>query len=280
MTDDRDRDGDPWAAPPLSEGDDPWTQPDPAGTDRPASTDRPGSPDADPWLREPPGGPPAEWRRPPPPRPGTERMPLSINTGLPASLPASPPGWEAGYPDLPPESAYPSRRRSPGFAPADPAAVSGPPWPVLVASAGYAPPRLITWPIFAGCGLLVAYIVAAIALAANSSPTTPSQASWLLRHDATISTLNADQAAISNTPMSIPAWQKLRSDAEAAATLPSPGGAATVPWREMLNDYVNAATDVLQAEQNHNPTELQEVGQILAAANAAAQRFNAALESG
>jgi hypothetical protein len=55
----------------------------------------------------------------------------------------------------------------------DPAAVTGPPWPRLVAPAGgYTPPRLIRWPVVVGIVLLAGWIAAALAMRAApaSSP--------------------------------------------------------------------------------------------------------------
>lgn len=59
----------------------------------------------------------------------------------------------------------------PGTAP-DPAAVTGPPWPRLVAPAGaYTPPRLIRWPIIVGIALLVGLNAAVAVRAATPTPT-------------------------------------------------------------------------------------------------------------
>jgi hypothetical protein len=53
----------------------------------------------------------------------------------------------------------------------DPTAVTGPPWPRLVAPAGgYTPPRLIRWPIVAGILLLAGWIAAAVAVRAAPAP--------------------------------------------------------------------------------------------------------------
>lgn len=55
----------------------------------------------------------------------------------------------------------------------DPAAVTGPPWPRLVAPAGgYTPPRLIRWPIVVGMVLLASWIAVSVAVRAApvSSP--------------------------------------------------------------------------------------------------------------
>jgi hypothetical protein len=76
----------------------------------------------------------------------------------------------------------------------DPAAVTGPPWPRLVAPAGgYTPPRLIRWPVVVGMVLLAGWIAAAVAgravpasrpvSAASSSPSSAA-AYALTAHDA------------------------------------------------------------------------------------------------
>jgi hypothetical protein len=73
----------------------------------------------------------------------------------------TPAGVSGGMPPAPP-----------GTVP-DPAAVTGPPWPRLVAPAGgYTPPRLLRWPIVVGMVLLAAWIAAQVALRAApaSSP--------------------------------------------------------------------------------------------------------------
>lgn len=56
--------------------------------------------------------------------------------------------------------------------PPDPAAVTGPPWPRLVAAPGaYTPPKLARWPIIAGVLLFAGWIAAVVAVRAGvSSP--------------------------------------------------------------------------------------------------------------
>src|SRR5215468_11257209 len=61
---------------------------------------------------------------------------------------------------------------SPPAAPPDPATVTGPPWPRLVAAGkGYTPPRLIRWPIVVGIVLFAGWIAAAVAL--RAAPISP-----------------------------------------------------------------------------------------------------------
>ena len=57
----------------------------------------------------------------------------------------------------------------------DPAAITGPPWPRLVAAEGtYTPPRLIRWPIVVGIVLFAGWLAAAAVLrAAPASPPSP-----------------------------------------------------------------------------------------------------------
>jgi hypothetical protein len=66
-------------------------------------------------------------------------------------------------------------------APPDLAAVTGPPWPRLVAAPGtYTPPRLIRWPIVVGIVLLAGWTVAvavAVAGRAATAPVSPAAAS-------------------------------------------------------------------------------------------------------
>jgi hypothetical protein len=94
----------------------------------------------------------------------------------------TPAGVDAGAPPGPPGTGL------------DPAAVTGPPWPRLVApAAGYTPPRLIRWPVVVAIVLLAGWIAAAVAVravpvsppgsAAASSPS--SAAAYVLTaHDA------------------------------------------------------------------------------------------------
>jgi hypothetical protein len=201
-------------------------------------------------------------------------------------MPATPPGWNAEYPDQPgPGIDYPPpQSHSPGywgFGPADPAAVSGPPWPVLVARGPYQPPRFIIWPIFVAVGAAVACIVLFTVFSSPGLSKRLAHASWLANHESTINTLNQDQRAIladaRNPPAWLADWQKLHTDAEAAASLPNPGGSATVPWREMLQDYVTGSADLLQAVQTRNQSELQRAEAVLGAGDAAAHQFNQAM---
>ncbi len=63
-------------------------------------------------------------------------------------------------------------------APPDPAAVTGPPWPRLVAAHGtYTPPRLIRWPIVVGIVLLAGWISVAVAGRTTAPPVSPAAAS-------------------------------------------------------------------------------------------------------
>src|SRR5215475_8766204 len=56
---------------------------------------------------------------------------------------------------------------SPPGAPPDPAAITGPPWPRLVAADGaYTPPRLARWPIVMGILLFAGWIAALVAVPA------------------------------------------------------------------------------------------------------------------
>lgn len=64
-----------------------------------------------------------------------------------------------------PAGVEPSPPRSPPGSPPDPAAVTGPPWPRLVAAEGtYTPPRLIRWPIVVGIVLFAGWLAATAAL--------------------------------------------------------------------------------------------------------------------
>lgn len=69
-----------------------------------------------------------------------------------------------------PAGVEPSAPPSPPGAPPDPAAVTGPPWPRLVAADGtYTTPRLIRWPIVIGVVLFAGWLAATAALRVPSA---------------------------------------------------------------------------------------------------------------
>ena len=87
--------------------------------------------------------------------PASPAEPSQPAVPVPAAAPAGA-GQAAGFPD--PEAWAPP---GPPGAPLDPAAVTGPPWPRLVATAGaYTPPRLARWPIAVGILLFAGWIAA------------------------------------------------------------------------------------------------------------------------
>src|ERR1700752_1643551 len=79
------------------------------------------------------------------------------NIGTPASTPYSEDRWAPPSPGNGQDSNREQGNR-PAFAPPDPAAVSGPPWPDLVAVGHYTPPRMIRWPIGVGLTVLIAVV--------------------------------------------------------------------------------------------------------------------------
>jgi hypothetical protein len=112
-----------------------------------------------------------------------------------------------------------------------------------------------------------------------------SRASWLAKNEPAIQALNRDQAALRTDDPStggsaatwLADWRRLHDDAVAAASVPNPGGAATAPWREMLNNYVNGSSEVIQAVNNRDTQELNQAQRDLVAGDQAAQRFNQAM---
>jgi hypothetical protein len=168
------------------------------------------------------------------------------------------------------------------FAPPDPAAVAGPPWPVLVAVGSYSPPRMIRWPVVAALAAVVVWVL--LIIVATSS-TSPSHAEWLARHDGTINTLNRDQQNLNsdnparggNAAQWLTDWRTFHQDVAAAASLPNPGGSATVAWREMINDYFNGSGDIIQAIETHNQALLPQAQRDLVAGSSAATEFNKAM---
>ena len=226
----------------------------------------------------PPEGTPPPEETPPhaqPPEPGWGPEAGSGPGGAPAGGWSSTPSGPWGSGSAPPPPGY-------GFAPPDPAAVSGPPWPELIAVGPYTPPRMIRWPIIGGLVLVVLY-VALIVIAASS--TSVSHGEWLAEHQGTIDTLNRDQQNLAadnpsrggNASQWLADWRTFHQDAAAAASLPNPGGSATAPWREMVNDYFNGSAEIIQAIETQNQTLLQQAQRDLVAGDAAAAEFNKAM---
>jgi hypothetical protein len=137
----------------------------------------------------------------------------------------------------------------------------------------------------AGILVFAAYVVLLVSGAFSTTSKADSRASWLAKNEPAIQALNRDQAALrTDNPSTggsaakwLADWSRLHDDAVAAASLPNPGGAATAPWREMLNNYVNGSSEVIQAVDNRNTQELNQAQRDLAAGDQAAQRFNQAM---
>jgi hypothetical protein len=72
-------------------------------------------------------------------------------------------------------------------------------------------------------------------------------------------------------------WRQFRSDVALAASLPNPGGRATTPWREMLNDYATASADVVEALTTDDASAVPEAQRDIAAGVAAARQFDQAI---
>jgi hypothetical protein len=209
-----------------------------------------------------------------------------LNTGGPASIPYGASPWDSP-PQLYAAPGAPAAGH-PQWGPPDPAAVSGPPWPALLGSEAYTPPRLIRWPIVASLAAVAVYLLVAILSAALSGSTPPSsraQRAWLASHDSTIKTLNRDQTALkTDSPASggnasrwLADWHTFHDDVTAAAGLPNPGAQATVPWREMLNDYASGSAEIIQAIGRSDSQELAQAERDLRAGDQAARRFNQSL---
>ena len=208
------------------------------------------------------------------------------NTGLPASAPFREGPWD------PPRArgehwaqpgqqwAEPGQQRArQAFAPPDPAAVGGPPWPALIAVGHFVPPRMIRWPIVVGFLALAVAIVVAIAVSGSN---TISHRVWIAEHIRTIDTINQDErATIADNPAQggsaskwIADWESFHNDVAAAASLPNPGGAANAPWRELINDYYNGSSEILQGVRTANTGLINRALRDLAAGNSAAREFD------
>ena len=198
------------------------------------------------------------------------------NTGLPASTPYSEDRWA---PPGPPASGPAQQWERPVFAPPDPAAVGGPPWPALVAVGHYTPPRMIRWPIVVGLVVLIGVIVPLVAVSGSG---TLSHRVWIAEHMQTIDAINNDlQHLGSDNPSNggnaskwLADWDALHSDAATAATLPSPGGSADAPWREMINNYYNGSGEIVQGIRTGDQALIGRAERDLAAGDRAAAQFN------
>lgn len=141
---------------------------------------------------------------------------------------------------------------------------------------------MIRWPIIGGLLLIVAYIVV---FAIATSSTSVSHAEWLADHQGTINTLNRDQQNLAadnpsrggNATQWLADWRAFHQDSAAAASLPNPGGSATAPWREMVNNYFNGSAEIIQAIETQNQSLLQQAQRDLQAGDAAAAQFNKAM---
>jgi hypothetical protein len=136
-----------------------------------------------------------------------------------------------------------------------------------------------------GLAALAAWIGVFAAATLGSSSSHTNNLAWLAAHESTISQLNRDQTAlVADKPAGggvtakwATDWQTFHDDAVAAASVPNPGGAATVPWREMLNDYVVGSATYIQAVQNHNRAQLLQAEGELVAGDRASLAFNQAM---
>jgi hypothetical protein len=133
--------------------------------------------------------------------------------------------------------------------------------------------------------LLVVYVAASIVIGTVFRDNSNSHVNWLVKNQSTIQILNQDQDALrTDSPASggqtarwVTDWHRLHDDAVTAASLPNPGGTATVPWREMLNDYANGSTEIIQSIQSNDAQELTQAERVLQAGVQAATRFNQAM---
>jgi hypothetical protein len=217
----------------------------------------------------------------PPPPPGEAgRSGWGPEAG--ARMPGAPAGGWSSAPRGPWASGASPGPSGPGFARPDPAVVAGPPWPELIAVGPYTPPRMIRWPIVGGLALVVVYVILMLVV---TSPTSPSHSAWLAEHQGTIDTLNrdarnlgADNPAQGGSAVRYLAdWRAFHQDVGAAASLPNPGGSATVPWREMINDYFNGSAEIIQGMRTGNSSLLQQAQRDLQAGDAASREFNKAM---
>jgi hypothetical protein len=218
---------------------------------------------------------------PPPPPPGAPPA-GTVNTGGPAAVPSGISWWEPERETRPHGDQPPEPYSGPEIQVADPTVADRPPWPRLVATGAYQPPPLITWPILLGLAAVAVYTVAFLALGASSGPS--QQTRWLERNGGVIARLTADQRAIaadyrdsSGTAALVRDWTKLHHDAVEATSIANPGGSATVPWREMLNDFVNSSSDVVQGIVHRDNSLISQAEAELQAAEQASAQFYRAM---
>jgi hypothetical protein len=131
----------------------------------------------------------------------------------------------------------------------------------------------------------MAYVLWLLVGGFSANGTSASQASWLAKHEPAMLALSRDQTALhadnpatgGNGDRWLADWQAFHDDVVAAASLPNPGGRATVPWREMLNDYDNGSAEIVQGASTRNQAELSRAQLDLQAGDDAARRFNHAM---
>lgn len=132
-------------------------EPAPTGNDGPAQEpESAGPPEPSPSAVPAPGAPPADAGA----SPAGAWAPTEVHDPASAADAGPPTDQGAGVP-----------AGEPG-APPDPAAVTGPPWPRLVAAEGaYTPPKLARWPIVVGILLFAGWVAALVAIPATVSST-------------------------------------------------------------------------------------------------------------
>jgi hypothetical protein len=136
-----------------------------------------------------------------------------------------------------------------------------------------------------GIVIVVAYLVLLASGAFSANVSSSSHADWLAQHESAILVLNRDQTSLRNDDPAtggsadrwLVDWRQFHDDAVAATSIPNPGGSATAPWREMLNNYVNGSSEIAQAVATRNLQELNQAQLDLQAGDQAAHRFNQAM---
>jgi hypothetical protein len=174
-------------------------------------------------------------------------------------------------------------------APGDASNAGGPgPVPVAGGSSTRPRPRLTRWPvavgpIAVGLSAILVYLFAFVVFSpAHSSSSGGS--SWLAHNDAAIQALNVDQAHLEADASADPSggsaradWHRFHQDAVDAAGLPNPGGRATVPWREMLNDFIVGSQAIIQGIDTRDGSLIKQAQMDLTAGGAAATQFDRAM---
>jgi hypothetical protein len=165
---------------------------------------------------------------------------------------------------------------------------SGPPWPRLVATGPYAPPRLVKWPVVAGVVLFGGYVAALSLFVGGRQGGPGAGAAWLAAHGSQIVALGTDVSKLrSDNPANggslatwYADWVRFQADLASASAVAAPPDPAGTAWTEMLTAYRAGTAAVLFELRTGNTGGQSEALSELAQGDRAARRFDAEMGLG